>query len=365
MFSLRIPAAVISTTIIASLAFLAFSPLVSFAADSSAMAKASYLPDELMQLPHQFVIAKEWSGYWAGEDAPLVRCIQVNRPWTPTEDSNEIAPEDLEPLELLPGINLDLASEGALLFYYLDGNGAWIRIGSSVHWYYGIKVSFVEASLMIVSAGMSGNLRAYQNIYAYRFKQDKAGAIALRDMTISIEDMPIVSTYQAYPHSELCYVAYPIMGVNWEGYGPFSHANSPDRYILLAQNVDGTVANISANHEDYYLKDINETSDYFKRQRASWVSYQREYRSFLPEIKDEAYMSYAVTLLIRYHDMGKHDEGIRLARQVIKPQYFSSRERYRYAIRLVNETIADLKMQDVLIKIAIDNYNSELSAKYW
>jgi hypothetical protein len=363
MLSLRNLAAVI-----ASSALFIFLSLAAVAADTSALAKATYLPTELMQLPPQVVIAKDWSGYWAGEDAPLVRCIQVNRPWTSVEKPDDpmyIAPEDLQPMELLPGITLEMASDGALLFYYLSGEGKWIRIGCSVYWYFGINVSVLNDSMVLVKADTSGNVRALHRIYAYEFQKDTDDSVILRDMTIKIEDLPIVMTYQVGSRSELCYVAFPIMGVNWEGYGPFSHADSPDRYILLAQNEDGTVKNVSADYPDYYLQDIASAKARFKQMLSSIKSSSHDFDELIPTWNDHTYMSYSVTLIIRYHDMGKHAEGVRLARQVVQPKCFSSRERYRYALGLIDETIADLKMQDELIKKAIDDYNSELYAKYW
>jgi hypothetical protein len=155
------------------------------------------------------------------------------------------------------------------------------------------------------------------------------------------------------------------MGVDWEGYGPFSHADSPDRYILLSLSQDRVVTNVSADYPGFYMSKVAYAEERFLQHLASLNSYEGEMTDLLPVWKDNTYMSYAVTILIRYHDMGKHDEGVRLARDVIKLRHFSNCERYQYARALIDETIADLEMQDRLIEEAIDDYNAGQRTIHW
>lgn len=298
--------------------------LVAFSVPNFAIAnplsQASYVPDELKQLPPHVTIVGDYSGYWAGENAPLVRCVQLREGFE----------DERRPFEVVPGIMLeDIGHRSVLLFYYLALDGAWQRIGHLAYYWIGdiYPVEMQERRMLHVSVHNPGNWRSQRQVHTFSFHEHCPGCIALSDCTPSVEGMSPISLHSHNYFGEPAYVVYPTMGVDWEGYGPFCHADSPDRYILLGLNEDETVVNVSTDYPGFYMRKVADAEERFLQQLTSLDSYEDEMTDLLPVWKDNAYMSYAVTLLIRYHDMGKHDEGIRLARLMIKRKHFSNHER--------------------------------------
>jgi hypothetical protein len=358
MLSLRNLAAVIASTTL-----FIFLSLVAVAADTSAMAKASYLPDELMQLPPKVKITADLSGYWAGMDAPLIRCIKLERHWESFDELNN-GPISLEIAE---GLTIDYGySKDLLAFYYLDDSGLWKRIGSfGYNWISDIEpvenpYDEAERSILRASIGNSGNARSQKGVCCFVFHQLPDGSVTFHDMAPSLEGMNPIEIYGYWMSDSLVFAVYPTIATEWEvGFEGFAHAGSPDRYILLSVQMDGTITNVSKENQSFYLEHLGH-SNLIELQESAVLG-----RPVKKPAKDDYYLSEIIQLLIDYHDMGYSDEGVRLARRLVKAYGYEYYFGGETAYQLIDDTIAKLQVQDKLIQDVIDKHNAELSAAAW
>ncbi len=364
MYRQRILAAFIASTIIASFAHLAFSPLVTFAADSSALAKASYLPDELMQLPPQVTIVEDLSGYWAGNDAPLIRCIHLERPFESLGIDLFIPRTDFEPLEVAGGVTLMEHEQDVLLFYCLTAEGVWQRIGQfAYNWILGIKevktasISF-GGSYIGALIGDGGNARSQRGVSCFVFYQLPDGKVAFKDTTPVIEKMHAVSIYNEYPGVSPVFAVYPTMETNWEIDLPFYHYANPDRYVLLTKDIDGKLRNVSSVYQGFYMGMLG-WEGYLEIQQSAALG-----KPVVKPAEGESLLPLIIQTLIYYYDMGYPDEGLRLARAAARA-YDYKEYKGQPVESIISETMARLKAQDKLIQDAIDKYNAEISAAAW
>jgi hypothetical protein len=358
MYSLRIIAAIIALVVI-----LTCLTLISFATDTSAMAKASYLPDELMKLPPQVKLTDDLSGYWAGKDAPLIRCIMLERLWESLDELNN-GPISLEIAE---GLTIDYGySKDLLAFYYLDDSGSWKRIGSfGYYWISDIEpvenpYDEAERSILRASIGNSGNARSQKGVCCFVFHQLPDGSITFHDMAPSLEGMNPIEIYGYWVNDSLVFAVYPTMDTDWEvGFEGFAHAGSPDRYILLSVEMEGTITNVSKENQNFYLEHLGSSNFAELLESASLGRPAKE------PAKDDYYLSAIIQILIDYHDMGYSDEGSRLARKLVKAYGYKYYFGGETANQLIDDTIAKLNAQDKLIQDEIDKYNAEISAASW
>jgi hypothetical protein len=360
MYSLRIIAALIASTLL-----LIISSLITFAADTSAMATAFYLPDELMQLPPKVEITADLSGYWAGKDAPLIRCIKIERPWPIDYGDKDISRSYFEPMEVAPGVVLGEDGErDLLLFYYLSANSTWQRIGYYQYYWITEVVPIFDtidgANNPILKASIvnGGNARSQKEVCCFVFQQNKDGSITFHDKAPNIEGMPIVDLYPKHSLGFPEYVAYPTMGTNWEIGLPFFHYGNPDRYVLLHEEKDGTLTNVSAKYPSFYLEMLGYGS--FLELITSAASGERAKNlspsnTYLPEI---------IQILIAYHDMGYGEDGVKIADSLANIYEYGLYDQGS-AILFINSTVVRLNEQDKLIREAIDYYNADISAATW
>jgi hypothetical protein len=358
MYSLRIIAAIIALVVI-----LTCLTLISFAADTSAMAKASYLPDELKQLPPQVEVVSDTSGYWAGDGTTLIRCIEIERLFSRLEVGEETPPSDLEPLEVLKGVTIGNNGErDMLLFYYLDDEGEWQRLGfMAYNWIRSIipvDVGYANDFYLKADVGNGGNSRSQKGVCCFVFWRHPDGTITYRDKAPSIEGIQTVDLYPEHSWTSPVYVMYPTMGTHWETDLPFYHFANPDRYILLADDDEGGLENVSSRYPDFYMEMLGRDG-YLEIQQSAALG-----KPVNRPTEDEDFLPLIIQTLIYFYDMGYPEEGIRLARSAAKAYGYKEYEG-KSVESIITEIVSRLNAQDKLIQDAIDKYNAEISAASW
>jgi hypothetical protein len=342
--------------VIASFTLHILLSLTAIAADPGAMAKATYLPTELMQLPPQVTIVEDVSGYWADDDVTLIRCIEL------LGSDEKLIGDDLSP-DMAEGLTSEYGeAQNLLLFYDLSDSGEWKRIGSFSYPHVGqmeFEVSYGSySSYLKVTIGNGGNARCQKGVCCFVFTKQSDGSVTFHDETPDIDKMQVVDLYPHYDWDIPAYVAYPTMGNDWEVDMPFYHAANPDRYILLKQDEKGTLKNVSTEYKGFYLEQLG-YSNFVELQESAVLG-----KPVRKPTKDEDYLPMLLQVVIYYHDMGYPDEGIRLARRIARAYGYADYNGYSVN-KLIEDTVVKLNAQDKLIKEAIDKYNAEISAASW
>lgn len=307
----------------------------------------SYLPEELRNLPDEIIVFDDRCGFWAGIDAPRVRYLEVSL--------NPSAIADRREIEVVPGQTVDWWQSNILLFYYLGEDSKWHCIGHFATYHIEeVQLLWLPFQpeyghgLAVQSNHSGGNDYHEPWLNFFTFEKQDDGSVRVIDHTIELTGVTIKELVDLDHSWPLELVAY----AGWQCWGGVCHAASPDRALILNITRAGRLENASADFPSYYQTELEFMKKDLRQQVADG------YARCFNDVSNDYYIGYVITTLIYYHDMGKHDEGVKRSRELFAREYCANDDHYEAMQDLIDEAIEKLAEQDAEIQESIDEYNS-------
>ncbi len=309
-----------------------------------------YLPEELGAIPGELILFDDRSGYWAGVDAPRVRYLEFYR--------NQSMLDRWIDVEIAPGVILKEGDRSILLFYYLGDDGSWHQMG----YFSAYTIQEIELRKLPFSAPSGRSLTVFSNfggnnyfnswLNIFSFVSEGDSTVKLIDNSVSVSGIAIREISDIDNDFSPEFIGY----AGWQLWGDVCHAASPDRQLILSLDKDGVLVNVSSRFPEFYVNWLALQEKDLQRQVND--GYARRFN----DTHNDYYIGYAITTLIYYHDMGKHDEGVERARELFASEYFESDEEYEAKQALIDAAVEKLAEQDAAIQASIDEYNAAHAA---